>query len=295
MSDQNPPGYPYLSGGQQPPYGGEQPPPYGGAPPSPPYGQPPSPYHQPQPTYGIPQQPTYGQPSYGQPAYGAPQQPYGAPQSPYGSPESPFGAPEPAPPGYFPPPPKKSRVGRTLGIIGGSLAVVLLLCCGGAYLFGGRDILKEGNASLSTPDTVAGLEKSTSPELQPAAEQMSSEIKKDSGLKDTMAAFYEDPKDQRRLVMLVGGTKLIFRPESELDNTFKGLNSQNALVKNVRNVDPGELGGKARCGTAEASGSTISFCAWADHGSLVVGGFFNRPVDESAALLRQIRAEILKR
>jgi hypothetical protein len=311
MSDQYPPGQPYPSGGQQPPYGsqpppyggqqppyggqqppygGQQPPygdeqpPYGGAPQPPPYGQPPSPYDQPQPGYGIPQQPTYGQPT----TYGTPQQPYGAPQPPYGAPDS-------APPGAFPPPPPKRRVGRTLGIIGGVLAAVLLLCCGGAYLFGGRDIINEGNASLVTPETVAGLKKSTNPELQPLANELSSDLKKDSDLKDTVAAFYEDPKDQRKLVMLVGGTKLMLRPDSELDDLFRGLNSGGTNVKNVTGVDAGELGGKARCGSAEAGGSSITFCAWADHGSLVVGGFFNRPMNESAALLRQIRGEILKR
>jgi hypothetical protein len=186
-------------------------------------------------------------------------------------------------------------VGRTLGIVGGALAVVLLLCCGGAYLFGGRDIMREGNASLSAPDTVAGLKKSTNPELQPTADELSSLIKKESGLKDTIAAFYEDPKDQRKLVMLVGGTKLMLSPDSELDSLFRGLNSEGSEVKNVTSVDAGELGGKARCGTAAVSDLSIAFCAWADHGSLVVGGFFNRPVNESAALLRQIRGEILKR
>jgi hypothetical protein len=316
MSDPNPPGQPYPYGGQQPPYGGQQPPyggqqppyggqdpqyggqqppygeqqpPYGGAPQSPPYGQPASA----DPVYGTPQQPASGQPSYGQPAYGQPA--YGQPQPPYGSPPPPYGA----PPGTFPPaPPKKRRVGRTLAIIGGSLAVLLVLCCGGAYLFGGRDIIKESNASLSTPDTVAGLKKSTNPALVPLVNQMLDGLKKDIKLDKAIAAFYEDPKDRQKLVMLVGGTKLLLRPSSELDSAFKGYNDEadaNAKIKDVVEVDPGELGGNARCGTAEEDGTTLSLCAWADHGSLVIGGFFNRPVDESAALLRQIRSEILKR
>jgi hypothetical protein len=320
MSDPNPPGQPYPYGGQQPPYGGQQPPyggqqppygeqqppyggppqspPYGGAPQSPPFGQPPygqppygqqpSPYDQPQPQYGPPQQP-------GQPAYGAPQQPYGTPQQPYGAPQPPYGAPDSAPPGMFPPPPKKRRVGRTLAIIGASLAVLLVLCCGGAYFFGGRDIIEEGNASLSTPETVAGLKKSTNPALQPLVQQTLTGLKKESGLDDTIAAFYEDPKNPQKLVMLVGGTKLFLRPGNELDNAFKGFNAEGGNIKNVTEVDPGKLGGEARCGTMEQAGVSAVLCAWADHGSLVIGGFFNRPVDESAALLRQIRSEILKR
>lgn len=320
MSDQNQPGQPYPYGGQPPPYGGQQPsyggqqppygeqqpqyggqqphyggeqPPYGGTPQSPPYGQPPQ--YDPQPQYGQPQQPQYGGTTYGGTTYGTPQQPYGSPQSPYGPPDS-------APPGAFPPPgpfpqqPKQRRVGRILGIVGGSLAAVLVLCCGAGYLFGGRDILAERNATLSTPDTVAGLKKSTNAQLQPFAEKATADLKEESGLTSTIAAFYEDPKDRQKLVMLVGGTKLLLRPESELDDAFRGFNEgADNDVKNVVEVDAGDLGGKARCGSVTEEGTESALCAWADHGSIVLGVFFNRPVNESAALLRQIRSEILTR
>jgi len=311
MSDPNPPGQPYPYGGQQPPYGEQPPgssqpsysggqPPHEGTPQSPAYGP-----GTPQPPYGPPQQPAYGpppQPAYGQPSYGAPPQPYGAPPPAYGTPPPPYGAPPPpygapgsAPPGMFPPPPKKRSIGRILGIVGGALAVLLVLCCGGAYVFGGRDVINERNASLSTPDTVAGLRKSTNPAVQPVIDELTKELKERAGLDDTIAALYEDPNDREKLVMLVGGTKFLFRPDSELDSAFKGFNDEGGSVRDVVEVDPGEMGGKARCGVAEQAGISLSLCAWADHGSLVMGVFTKRTVDESAALLRQIRSEILKR
>src|SRR3954454_4240969 len=96
------------------------------------------------PQYGPPGQP-YGQPPYGQqpypqpaaqpaPAYGQPygQQPYGAPQ--YG-----------APPGYGVPyaaPPKKSRTGLLIGLIGllvlAAVAVLLFLLLSHEILNPGR-------------------------------------------------------------------------------------------------------------------------------------------------------------
>jgi hypothetical protein len=170
-----------------------------------------------------------------------------------------------------------------------------VLCCGGAYLFGGRDILREGNASVSTPDAVAGLKKSTNSQLQAFVEEASTGLKKDVGLDETIAAFYEDPKDSQKLVLLLGGTKLMLRPDAELDDAFKGFTDEGGKIEGLAEVDPGQLGGKARCGTTEQEGTKASICAWADHGSLVMGVFFNRPVDESAALLRQIRSEILDR
>jgi hypothetical protein len=304
MSDQNPPGQPYPYGGQQPPpYGGQQPPyggqqqppygeqPYGGQPQSPsPYGQP-SPYDQPQSPYGPPQPGPYGTPQPG--VYGTPQQ--SGPPGGYPPPPGQYGL--PGQPGAFPPPqpPKKRNVGKILAIVGGSLVVVLLLCCGGAYFFGGKDIINESNASLSTPDTVAGLKKSNITELQSAADDLKSGLEKDAGLDDTIAAFYEDPKARTKIVMLVGGTKLMLRPKNELADAFKGFTKEGGTITNVADVDPGKLGGVARCGSVNIEGTPMSFCGWADHGSLVLGGFFNRSIPESAALLRQIRSEILKR
>ncbi|MFJ2606127.1 hypothetical protein ACIO13_14275 [Streptomyces sp. NPDC087425] len=95
--------------GQQPPpqgpYGQQPPPPHG------PYGQqppPPGPYGQ-QPHSQGPFAPPPGQPPYGVPPF--PQQQ----QQPYG-----WGAP------MGPPPPKKSRTGLVLGIVGGSVALVVI-------------------------------------------------------------------------------------------------------------------------------------------------------------------------
>ena len=94
-----------------------------------PYGQQPDPYGQPQ--YGPP--PGYGAPPPGQPPqqYGAPPPQYGAPQ--YGQPPpGQYGGPYPGGAPY-PPPPRKSRTGLILALIGG--AVVLMLCIGvGAFV-----------------------------------------------------------------------------------------------------------------------------------------------------------------
>ncbi|WP_330287818.1 hypothetical protein [Streptomyces sp. NBC_00576] len=102
----NPYGPPPTSG----PYGQQQPPP----PPQQPYpGPPPGPYQTPGPT---------GQNPYAQ----QPPPPFA-----YGQ-QQPYGAPAPAPWGAPPPPPKKSRLGLILGIVGG---VVVLAVAGVAALY----------------------------------------------------------------------------------------------------------------------------------------------------------------
>ena len=111
-----------------PPYGNPQ-----GSGPGPQYGQPQSgqpqsgppgqPYGQPYPQPGPQPGPAYGQQPYGQPPYG-PQ--YGAPGQPYG---------------YGAPPPRKSRTGLILGLVGLVVVagVVVLL-----FLLLSSDVLDKG-------------------------------------------------------------------------------------------------------------------------------------------------------
>ena len=143
-----PPGQPY---GQQP---------YGQQPPAQPYGQPPTaqqPYGQ-QP-YAEPVQPPYGQQQYGgqQPAgqpyageqYGQPQYPG---QQPYGGPGGPGG------PGA----PKKSR--RTLWIVLGVIAAVLVLLVGGCTAL----LVAAGNATENAFEEISSSAATAEPPQTPS-------------------------------------------------------------------------------------------------------------------------------
>ncbi|MET8828242.1 hypothetical protein ABZX40_02750 [Streptomyces sp. NPDC004610] len=161
-----PPQNPY---GQQPPqnpYGQTAPPPqdpYGQTPPPPqnPYGQTPPP----PPGSTYPQPPAYGEQPYGQPppqppqvppqgAFGAP---YGQPPAspagaaPYGQPQQPWGGPPP-----MGPPPRKKRTGLILGIVGGVVALGVVVVAGLA-LIGDEvveDAFPEAEYQLTLPQTL---------------------------------------------------------------------------------------------------------------------------------------------
>jgi hypothetical protein len=45
-----------------------------------------------------------------------------------------------------------------------------------------------------------------------------------------------------------------------------------------------------RCGSTKSDDGDLTVCGWADHGSLALALFPNRPLDDSAALLREIRS-----
>jgi hypothetical protein len=190
--------------------------------------------------------------------------------------------------------PPKRRVGRIIGIILGVMALLAVMCCGGVFIFG-RDYISQGNAKLTTPDKVAGLNKSTQPDLQTLADEMAASLSSSAKLDKSIAVFYEDPAARNKIVMLAGGTRFMWQPKKELDSAFKGAEQGGLPISGISDVDAGKMGGTARCGTAKEENIAMSVCAWADHGSLVIGVFFNRPVAESADLLRRIRAEVLQR
>lgn len=257
--------------------------PYG----TPPAYGPPSDYP-PQPSYGAP--PPYGQPSYDQPGYGA-QPAYGQPEHVRAS------VPPPSQGGYggdpYPAAPQSRRRWGLPSVL--ALVVALLLGCGiGGYL-AARPYFAEYPATLSMPDTLVGHQRSDNPQLKQAAAQAIADLRKEVDLQDAVAEFYQDPKDSAHIISLIGGTDFFGSPSSELDGAFRGASSGEVTINNVKDVDAGPLGGVARCGETTVRSVPIAVCAWADHGSLVMGMFFKRTPDEAAGLLREIRSVILSR
>lgn len=290
------PGGGYQGGGYQ--GGGYQ---GGGYPPAgqdPVHGYPP-PAGQP-PGQSVPGQPAQAQPAPGTAPVGQPQPAYppAAPQQAtyYGSAQ----VSQPQFSGYddtssFTAPPRRRRGWLVvLGVLG-----ALLLVCGVISWVAGRPFLEQYPATLTAPETLVGHQRSTNQALREAANQAVTELRREIDLQDAVAEFYQDPNDETKIVWLVGGTKFILDPKSELNDAFRGA-SGGMSVSAPTDIDPGPLGGFARCsdGQVQVSGENalkIAICAWADHGSLAIIMFINRTLDEGAELLRQIRAVILTR
>ncbi|WP_319461014.1 hypothetical protein [Micromonospora sp. RTP1Z1] len=258
-------GYPPQQPGPQ--YGGDYPPQqpgqqYGGGYPPP---------QQPGPQYGgypgeqpAPQAGSYlesGQPSYGAPAG---------------------------------PPPKKSNVGRILLI---TLAVVVVLCLGGAAVlfFAAKgpvgDVVEATKTRMVAPATLAGRPKVTDPKLTSAAEDMSSEMKKNvPDATSTVGAFYGNP-DKKDLVMIAGASGVLADPKKELEDATKGLSSE-LTVTTFNTVDAGPLGGNAKCGDGKADAIQVGVCVWADRGSLGVIVIYFKSGAQAQAELVTMRGQI---
>jgi hypothetical protein len=156
-------------------------------------------------------------------------------------------------------------------------------------------LFTQRDASLATPDHLAGLTLDRSADGQATAEYLRTAVAASVSLDTSVGAVYDDPADKKRTVMFFGGTGLLLSPDRELSAVFRLLEDQGGGMKDVRPVPAGAMGGEMKCGTSTGDGGDMSVCGWADHGSIALALFPGRSLDEAAVLLRQMRDGIQHR
>jgi len=264
------PGYPPSTGQPYPGYGGEQP----------------------AQSYGYPQ----GSPSYSQdPGPSSPYQQQGGQSYPGYAQNSPgYSQDGQSNSGFQQPPmaPKKSKAGKIVLI---ALAAVLVLCGGAGaavYFIAGKDAVEAAETRVVAPETLVGRPKISNPDLKGVIDEALTSMKQDvPGAKDVVGGFYGDP-EKEDLVMVVAVSGLIADPSKELDKAIKGADAT-LKVADVKEVDPGPLGGEAKCGNATARELKVAVCFWADNGSMgMVAIYFAQADDKTAAEFVTIRGEV---
>lgn len=249
--------------------------------------------HQPGP-YGPPQSyPAQHQP-YQQPAYQDPYQPSAPPyqhQQPYQQP--PFQPPVPGP-AFPPPPPPPARRGKglkiTLGVLGALFLVCAVISC--VFLY---PVLSASGTSVTAPATLpGGLKKETSDQMQTIVDQMEADLRNDVGDVDEVAAGIYSDGDPQKLVVLVAAKSTVLFPDDEIKNAFKGFNANagGGSVGGQTSFPAGDLGGTVKCATGTEDNMPMTLCAWADHGSVGIGVFVGRELQEAADLFLQIRPAV---
>jgi hypothetical protein len=191
-------------------------------------------------------------------------------------------------------PVRRSRKGLWIAL---PLAAVLLAAGVAIVVKFVLPVVAEGNAVISSPDTVAGLTRTTKPSLQSTAEQLNTQLRAGmDNVTGSVATFYDDPTDPAKIVMLYGVTGPITNPARTLEASIDQLTRGGGIsVEGMDPVDPGPLGGEASCGAGSSSGGPLTVCGWADHGSTAVVIFFNRDLASSTALFGQIHNAVLTR
>ncbi|GGL13926.1 hypothetical protein [Mangrovihabitans endophyticus] len=279
----------------------------GWAPPPPPH-----PYAQPgygQPGYDQPgyDQPGYDQPGYDQPGYGQP----GYGQSGYPAPGQPA--------------PRKSKA---LPIVLVTLAIVVLLCVGGgvtAFLVirdRADDIVDAARETpttapagdplgttvptpsvsptptttitVSVPKTLGGRKKLTGGQFGGAIDLMKTAVDVVPGATNTVGAMYGNV-GKRDLVAVVAAEAPIDDPAAEVESSFVSAGLGSTDIKGIVDIDPGELGGAAKCGRAEEQSVSMVLCNWADEGSIGWTIFYFKSIKSAKAEFPKVRGQIEKK
>ncbi|MFF5074001.1 hypothetical protein ACFY2R_23050 [Micromonospora olivasterospora] len=177
------------------------------------------------------------------------------------------------------------------------LGVLLVAGLAGTGALGaaGWQVARQKDARLAAPDTVAGLQRDDSERARSTADYLRDGLAADIDLDRSFGTVYRDPADEKRSVLIFGGTTLLWQPERDLDTLFGLMADETGRVMGVREVPAGRFGGVMKCGTTSGDGGDFAICGWADHGSVAMAMFPGRPVDAAGELMRQLREGIQTR
>ncbi|MFC7242719.1 hypothetical protein ACFQO7_09530 [Catellatospora aurea] len=253
---------------------------------------------------GHPQQQPYGQPAaYGRPAgQGGYQDGYAQQGGFLGDAsvdDDPFAGHEPrSKRRYEPDPPyKKSRKGLWI-----TLVVLLVLCGGGAgggYFFL-KDFISEAadtveqaaSITVKEPTQLGGREKSAEPDLVKAADELKTQISKEMpGATASVAAFYGDVKS-KNMAMVFAMAMINPKPDVALDEFTKSMTEGSKITEQWVAVEPGPLGGIAKCAALTMDSSQVAICVWADKGSLGSIMYFDKKVADVKAKFAAERGQL---
>jgi hypothetical protein len=157
-------------------------------------------------------------------------------------------------------------------------------------------------ATLHTPDRLAGLTLDNASDAKNTADYLRSAIAAGMDLTTSVGAVYTDgattANADAHSVIFVGGTakgsddSLITKVLALMDDSTDGITGIKAEAS-------GAAGGTMKCGlttdtsTADAgTDSEMAVCAFADSGDVGIALFPNRTVTDAASLLRQMRSGI---
>ncbi|RKN42614.1 hypothetical protein [Micromonospora endolithica] len=159
----------------------------------------------------------------------------------------------------------------------------------------GWRMAQQKDTEITQPDRVAGLTRDDSERARSTADYLRSGFAADIDLDRSFGAVYRDPSDERRSVLVFGGTTLLWQPERDLDSLFTLMADETGAVTGLRKMPEGRLDGVLKCGTTSGEGGDFAVCGWADHGSVVMAMFPGRSVDDAGGLLRTMREQMQSR
>ncbi|NMO57239.1 hypothetical protein HH310_39460 [Actinoplanes sp. TBRC 11911] len=198
----------------------------------------------------------------------------------------------PAPPTQRPLPPPPRRRKRHWGrrfLLLSLLGVVC--CCGVPFAYFQVPALRQYPVSAVLPKEFADLQRQDDDESTQAAERLAEELRgPNASTRGVFTGVYGDELGKQVTVFGVTGFRLA--PATDVRTQLNRVADAVDLT-DVEPFDLGEPGAHERCGVGRVDDTSTVVCAWADHGSLATVLLTRRSVDDSAALVAQLRSTVL--
>ncbi len=173
------------------------------------------------------------------------------------------------------------------------LGVLTAACCCGVPALIAKPFFDEYPATVALPAQAAGLVRVDDQDSRRVTANLKRRVQVEYLITDDVfAAVYTQPETSGNNVTLLGAARFIFDPGKDLSSALGKLSKLS--VTDVRSADAGPLGGELSCGVGDG-GTATAVCGWADHGSIGVAIFPGRSTEESARLLRGLRAAVITR
>jgi hypothetical protein len=208
------------------------------------------------------------------------------------------GRPLPPPPSWaapknqrpLPPPPrrKKRHWGRRF------LLFTLLLtvgCCGLPLAYFQFPTLRQYPVTAVLPKTFADLQRRDDDDSKQAAENLAEQLRgPHASTRGVFTGVYGD--DAGKSVTVFGVTGFRLAPGTDVRTQLDRV-AEDVDLTGVQTFNLGEAGAHERCGVGNIDDRSTVVCSWADHGSLATVLLTRRSVDDSAALVAQLRSAVL--
>lgn len=173
------------------------------------------------------------------------------------------------------------------------VGLLTVACCCGVPALIAKPFFDEYPATVALPAQAAGLVKVDDQDSRRLTADLKRRVQTEYLItEDVFAAVYTEPETSGNNVTLLGAARFIFDPGKDLRSGLGRLSKLS--VTDVRSADAGRLGGELSCGVGDGGPATV-VCGWADHGSIGVATFPGRSTEESARLLRALRAAVITR
>jgi hypothetical protein len=166
------------------------------------------------------------------------------------------------------------------------LGVALLLCGGGsvtAYLLlkdDVEDVVEATQTRVVAPDTLIGRPKVTDPDLQRQIDSSTAAMRKalPAATSSVGQAYGKKAADGQfeELILVQAVSNVTLDPDKALNDVLTGLKDAGIQADGLAPIDPGPLGGHARCGSNKVGQLELAICVWMDRGSFgMITDYFN--------------------